>query len=69
MSVGVVVLLMMGIMLIFWFFNALFYRKLYGEKKVICASCKRKVTTMGTERCPKCKGILYDNYYNDKFYK
>lgn len=69
MTLGVDLLLFIASILIIWCIFAVWIKRLYGEKKVICASCNRRVTSLGLPTCPKCGGVLYKDYYEDKFYK
>jgi predicted amidophosphoribosyltransferase len=69
MTLGVDLLIFMATILIIWLIIAVLFKKLYGEKKVVCASCRRKVTSLGLPNCPKCGGVLYKDYYDDEFYK
>jgi tRNA(Ile2) C34 agmatinyltransferase TiaS len=56
MTLGEIVLIFMATLLVIWLIIAIFVKKLYGEKKVVCATCKRKVNSLGTAKCPKCGG-------------
>jgi predicted amidophosphoribosyltransferase len=69
MTLGEDILIFMVTLGAVWLVLAFFVKKLYGEKKVICATCNRKVRSLGTARCPKCGGVLYKDYYDDDYYK
>lgn len=69
MSVGVMILIFMIVLLIIWWLISIFYKRLYGEEKVVCQNCHRKVNSLGTAKCPKCGGILFIDYYEDDYYK
>ena len=69
MNLGVGVLIFMVTLLIFWLLFAVFIKRLYGEEKVVCPSCHKKVNSLGTPKCPKCGSILFKDYYEDDYYK